>query len=82
MVRHAYRGAHFVPMAVPNIWLNILESNKKLLFSKISSSDSRINSLVKFCGIRFYFLIIKYSTIPSRLKYKSTGSSTPQNQLE
>ena len=30
-------------MSVPVIWLNILESNKKLLFLKINSIDSRIN---------------------------------------
>ena len=48
-------------MSVPKIWLNILESNEKLLFFKINSIDSRINSLVKRCETRFRFLIIQYS---------------------
>ena len=61
MVRHAYGGGHFVPMAVPKIWLNISESNKKLLFFKINSIDARISSLAKRCGIRLHFLIIQYS---------------------
>ena len=50
-----------MPMAVPKIWLNILELNKKLLLFEINSIDSRINSLVIRCGIRFCSLVIWYS---------------------
>ena len=55
MVRNAYGGAHFVLMDVSKIWSNLLGSNRKLLFFKINSIDSRINFLVKRCGIKILF---------------------------
>ena len=62
IVRLAYDGANFVPIAVPFNRLYKALSKMKLLFSRINFADSIKKALLKHCGIRSFLSSIQKSS--------------------
>ena len=59
MVRQAYGGANLVPIAVPDTCLYMTLSKRKLLFSSINLTDSKMKFFVNRAGIKSFLLSIQ-----------------------